>query len=373
MTIVQPSVTNARYKGMPMKSAIAALQDLFLSGTPVSGNELTQFFDQVNVPDETGWRAIFKAIFDESARLQALPENNLSIMMLKPVVEKALGIIETADYSEASVYQLLNAYNSILLDLSQQKFKETVLEIATLTNEFKTTCLRHQKGLEKLEQQTLETISSEEDGPEQVIQRIRLDFQALIKAFRSDISRLDNMSHTDYLTGLFNRRFFDKQLYSEAAEALGDTGFLNLLMIDIDDFKRFNDTYGHVIGDQALKAVALKIRTVSEAFAGESGTVFYPARYGGEEFCVIMPGVDLKRANDTATAIKNTIGSYNFVIRNAKGIISGKNIRLTVSVGLARFRHSLDIAGIKQLVSDADQAMYEAKKAGKNCVRISRV
>ncbi|MFH1155973.1 MAG: GGDEF domain-containing protein [Pseudomonadota bacterium] len=355
-----------------MKSTTEALKDLFLTGDSITGNELTQFFDQVHVPDETGWRALFRFVFDPPPGFGPSPEEAFSRGALRPVVQKALEIIDASDYSEASVHALIKEFNSICVGLSQRKFKEALFEIAILTDALKSTCLTHQTGLKNLEQRTLENVLSIDGDPEEVVERIKRDFQILGKAFQTDMAKLDSISHTDYLTGLNNRRFFDKQLAVETNEARSSKNPLNLIMIDIDDFKKFNDAYGHVVGDQALKAVALKIRTVSDTFAGQWGGVFYSARYGGEEFCVILPGIDLTRANEMATAIKDTIGSYHFVIRDAQGVISDRNICLTVSIGLSQFKNSRETAGIEELVTDADKAMYAAKKAGKNCVRISR-
>lgn len=352
-----------------MELARSKLRNIFLTGRAVSKKELFDLFDLVDIPAETGWRTVLRLIFDSSLDFPPSLQHSITKQNVKPVMLKALDIIEKKDYSEKAFVELIRQYNTTWFGVCQNKIREMIYEIAHLTKEFKSTCINHQTGLEELEGKTLDYFSSDIE-PEQMVEFIKNDFKELIEVFKSDIDMLDHISHTDYLTGLQNRRFFDKQLKKEIMLALSEKTWLNLVLIDIDDFKLFNDKFGHLIGDQALKAVAFKIRTVSEDFAKQWGLIFYPSRYGGEEFAVILPGIDMEMANDLACKINTTIANYNFVIRNSKGLISRKNIMLTVSIGVAGFDHKKGIHGMEALISNADQAMYDAKKAGKNCVRM---
>lgn len=164
--------------------------------------------------------------------------------------------------------------------------------------------------------------------------------------------RLENLAATDALTRLFNRRYFDGALARELARADRASSSLALLLLDIDHFKRFNDTYGHAMGDVVLKKVAATL-----ARALRKADVL--ARYGGEEFVVLLPQVSERGALDSAERIRLSV-------ERAQIHPGGPRKRVTVSVGLALFPK--DAASGAELLKAADKALYEAKAAGRNRV-----
>ncbi|MCD0419381.1 GGDEF domain-containing protein [Rhodopseudomonas sp. BR0M22] len=169
-------------------------------------------------------------------------------------------------------------------------------------------------------------------------------------------TQLSAFALTDGLTGVGNRRDFDSKLERcLKCQASGDTA-LALLLIDVDHFKRFNDTYGHLIGDQCLKLVATAIRSV----ASRSGD--FVARYGGEEFAAVLPVVDAANALMMAERIRRAVEMMD---------LSGLpklDERPTVSIGVG-----VAVSGTKMLphtlIEIADNALYTAKQSGRNCVR----
>jgi diguanylate cyclase (GGDEF)-like protein len=170
------------------------------------------------------------------------------------------------------------------------------------------------------------------------------------------VSLYDNMkimAVTDGLTGLFNHREFYQSLRRELERARRYRHTLSLLMIDVDDFKRFNDRFGHPAGDFALRKIAELIRNCARA-------TDIIARYGGEEFAVILPESTPGGALMVAERIKLEVGDHNF-IPNAK-----EPVNITVSIGI----YSSDCGDVSedQMVSYADGASYVAKKSGKNQV-----
>ena len=242
-----------------------------------------------------------------------------------------------------------------------------------LTNEFKSKSTERQEKVKELESETVKAVESDLSVDEKV-KLIKFKFKETLNLFQKDLERIDRVNRTDHLTGLYNRRFFDEQLKFEISQALKEKTWvnLNLLLIDVDDFKRFNDRYGHLIGDQALKTVTKLIRDICHEESNKSGIVFFPARYGGEEFAIILPAIGKKETWKIAEVIKTKISNYNFVIRNKEGKINYKNLTLTVSIGVAALNHLEGLNnGIKTIVREADDAMYEAKKFGKNCIRPS--
>ena len=157
----------------------------------------------------------------------------------------------------------------------------------------------------------------------------------------------------DPVTGVFNRRYFQVRLDEELQRSHRHQIPLALLMIDVDDFKRVNDSHGHLAGDTILRDVGEILRRSVRVFD-------VCARFGGEEFVIIMPGSSSENALRIAERIRERIETY----RPADRVLA--TTRVTVSVGLAV---SSPEATVGQLLERADQALYAAKRAGKNCIR----
>ncbi len=167
---------------------------------------------------------------------------------------------------------------------------------------------------------------------------------------------LERLAARDGLTGLVNRRGFDERLDVELSRAIRDQQSMALIMIDVDHFKRFNDTYGHQLGDECLRQVASALAT---AVLRPSDLV---ARYGGEEFAVILPSVDQAGANAVAERIRQGVSALAVLHsgNDSLGVVS-------VSVGLAC---GVPARGMKEkdMITLADRALYQAKHAGRNRV-----
>ena len=162
-------------------------------------------------------------------------------------------------------------------------------------------------------------------------------------------------SLTDDLTTLANRKHFDNSINRATREALATGDSFSLLMVDIDHFKRFNDTYGHQTGDQVLRLVALSMK---QTIKGKD----IACRYGGEEFAIILPNTDLIPANIVAEQIRNAVMTKELVKRS-----TGENLgRITISLGVSSW-HEGDTPA--EIIARADKALYAAKRGGRNTVR----
>lgn len=167
--------------------------------------------------------------------------------------------------------------------------------------------------------------------------------------------QLKELSIRDGLTALYNRRYFDGRLEEEAQRALRYNRVFALEMIDIDHFKKLNDTYGHACGDEVLKQVA----TIMRENTRDTDIV---CRYGGEEFCVVLLEADEKRAYHHAERLREAVSAYIF--SNGQTPLSEK---VTVSVGIGMFIQ--DARDARELVESADSALYAAKAGGRNQVK----
>ena len=178
---------------------------------------------------------------------------------------------------------------------------------------------------------------------------------------KSEISNLQHSleairaeSLTDPLTGLGNRKYFDRSFEMAVRAALASGEPLSLLMFDIDHFKSFNDSYGHLTGDQVLRLVAMSLK---QTIKGQDIT----ARYGGEEFAVVLPATALRQALTVADHIRRAVMAKELK-KKSTGEILG---RVTISVGVAMLKPDDDT---NSLIERADACLYVAKRNGRNRV-----
>lgn len=157
----------------------------------------------------------------------------------------------------------------------------------------------------------------------------------------------------DDLTKTFNKKYFTDRLESEFAYAARTKANLSLVVFDLDHFKEVNDTYGHPAGDLVLSEMAQAVATLIRA-----EDVF--ARVGGEEFAVICQSADSDQALAIAERVRQSVGGHKF-------IIEGKQVPIAVSAGIATIPEAR-ITDAQALISAADQALYEAKRTGRNRV-----
>jgi diguanylate cyclase (GGDEF)-like protein len=184
----------------------------------------------------------------------------------------------------------------------------------------------------------------------------RLDVTTLLEnslALERANSQLARLSTTDGLTGVANRRLFDRTLVQEWLRSARSQQPLSLLMIDIDYFKRYNDHYGHLAGDACLRQVA----SVLQACAQRAGELV--ARYGGEEFALLLPGADEQASRVVAQRCMDQLRQAQ--IPHAASAVSSW---LTLSIGMATLV-ALPDQSAEVLVKTADDALYRMKAAGR--------
>jgi diguanylate cyclase (GGDEF)-like protein len=165
---------------------------------------------------------------------------------------------------------------------------------------------------------------------------------------------LEKLSHQDGLTGIANRRYFDGYLSTEVRRAAREHQPLSLILADVDQFKAFNDCYGHQVGDDCLRRVAAALTSAGRRPADLA------ARYGGEEFAMVLPGTDLDGAVDVAQSVSRVVGSL--AIPHARSTVSQS---VTLSQGVVSLTPEKE-SPPEDLIRRADQALYQAKQQGRN-------
>ncbi len=174
---------------------------------------------------------------------------------------------------------------------------------------------------------------------------------------QQDLENIKKEAATDSLTGLLNRKSFDESLLKVAETACETKDPFSLLMIDIDHFKNFNDTYGHQVVDQVLKLVAA---TLKKGVKG--GDIV--SRYGGEEFTIILPDTPQRAARTVAEHLRKHVSSKDIINRGTGKVLG----QIRLSVGVSEYKTKEDLG---QLIERADRALYQAKNNGRDQVVVS--
>lgn len=186
---------------------------------------------------------------------------------------------------------------------------------------------------------------------------IQLRLKQLYEALQEKNQQLEKLANRDGLTGLYNHRYFHEQLYKDFLRAKRYHESLSCILLDIDYFKKFNDTYGHQTGDIVLSKLGQVIRdTIRDSD--------FAARYGGEEFAIILHYTERPAALHVAERLRQIVEHYD--IRDKNNVL-----RVTISLGIATFPHE-QISSPKQIVECADKALYKAKENGRNRVEYYR-
>lgn len=179
-----------------------------------------------------------------------------------------------------------------------------------------------------------------------------------VTELRENLDNVRKEAMTDGLTGLSNRKSFDRQIRDciEAADEQGTP--LVLMMLDIDYFKKFNDTFGHQVGDQVLRLVA---RTLTDNVKGRD----IAARFGGEEFAIILPETGLESGLKVADILRKLVENKEVINKSSHETLG----RITLSVGVAQYKAG---ESISDFIERADAALYQAKRSGRNRVEASK-
>jgi diguanylate cyclase (GGDEF)-like protein len=234
----------------------------------------------------------------------------------------------------------------------------SIYRIADIFEGFVASNVVNEQLLRELRQEQRQVLKLNEQLREDIEMRSRTEQQLRAQKQRAEslAEKLYALSSIDGLTEIPNRRYFDEHFTEEWSRALRVQGVLSLIICDIDYFKDFNDRYGHLMGDDCLKAVASTLDLHARR-AGDAVT-----RFGGEEFAIILPGIGLQEACMLAEQMREAVMALG--ITHAESRVSDL---VTISMGVACTIPSQDVRP-ETLLQHADEALYRAKHQGRNQV-----
>ncbi|WP_243368362.1 GGDEF domain-containing protein [Fundidesulfovibrio soli] len=318
--------------------------------------------DRLGIPRDSKWRALI--LFMRSIRDYDIYSDDQKRKMQELVVD----VLKKGDLTEERFMTASQRCEEILAAKWREKLERSLADMASAIAHSKEMILKRKGDLQLLEVSTLTQVSSG-NNLDEMLESIRGGFQDVIRYMEQDAKDLERLSRTDALTGLANRRAFEEELSQAVERARKGGATLCVLMADVDHFKKFNDEYGHIIGDQALSAVASVIRECQRQLE-EEGTTVFASRFGGEEFTVICETKDSSGEESLLLAemIRKRVEAYNFVIRNLDGGIMHTGVKLTISLGVACLNPAWKDSLPLRLLNAADEALYQAKQTGRNRV-----
>jgi diguanylate cyclase len=241
----------------------------------------------------------------------------------------------------------------VTLDTENQQYNQKILQQSEKIEQ-----ITFLDDIKKIKQALIQEIELMRETVKEKQSRDSIKLESLSKQVNTLNTQLEKArieSKTDGLTGIYNRKAFDDRIQEYVEKNTVSPSPFSLLMLDIDDFKKINDHYGHQIGDRVILAVINKCR---QSIRGED----FLARYGGEEFAIILPGASLKNAVKKANHICKMIAATRYCLDDVAG---NPTLSVTISIGVSHLQKADTAAAVTQR---ADSALYAAKYAGKNCV-----
>lgn len=324
-------------------------------------DKLIERLNKAGIPADQHWRTL--VLYMRNMGTFDFLTGKQKAQMQKLIVDT----LKSKDYSHERYVGIVEEQEEILLGPHKEKIQMALDETKALLDDVRHLLLRKKGDVQDLEATTVDLVEQGTD-PKELISSMRKAFHEVVNDMEQDMENLTRMSMTDQLTQLFNRRAFDDILQKSVDKSLEDQQPLSLVMIDIDHFKHFNDTYGHQVGDQALQVMARSLKKFGDEVNNKEQNSFHACRYGGEEFTVVLPQTNGPSAAQVAEEIRKRVEKCSFNIQSKKGAILHQGLKVTISLGVQEMDQGWDGAHAANLIEHADRKLYHAKECGRNRV-----
>ena len=297
----------------------------------------------------TGYNAPLNKIINETlARNGKLTEADL-----EQIYETYLSQIKTTERIDKVGARVIGEIDDVMTLITEALGMSAGYEDSLSSASQKLAVAQDRDQLKPIVESLLQSTHEMRDTNKALENRLSLS-KTEISNLQQSLEAIRAESLTDPLTGLGNRKYFDRSIETAVQNALASGEALSLLMFDIDHFKSFNDSYGHLTGDQVLRLVGMSLKQIIK---GQDIT----ARYGGEEFAVVLPNTALRQALTVADHIRRAVMAKELK-KKSTGEILG---RVTISVGVSMLKPDDDT---DSLIERADACLYAAKRNGRNRV-----
>ena len=297
----------------------------------------------------TGYNSALNKIINETlARNGKLTEADL-----EQIYDTYLSHIKTTDRIDKVGARVIGEIDDVMKLISDALGMSASYDASLSGATKKLSTAQNRDQVKKIVESLMKSTREMRDTNKALEERLTLS-KSEISNLQQSLEAIRAESLTDPLTGLGNRKYFDRSIETAVQNALANGEPLSLLMFDIDHFKSFNDSYGHLTGDQVLRLVGMSLK---QTIKGQDIT----ARYGGEEFAVVLPNTALRQALTVADHIRRAVMAKELK-KKSTGEILG---RVTISVGVSMLKPGDDTDA---LIERADACLYAAKRNGRNRV-----
>lgn len=311
-------------------------------------------FDKAGVPPETRWRSLL--LFFREMNDYHFLEAEQKIAILAQMEE----LLKNKEYNDEQLLFIIRRCSEIFSKPIVSQLDGMIHETSSLINHFFSKLSSRYGDIAHLETESLAIVAENADSTV-MLEKLQSAFQRIKILFEQDICNLENLAFIDPLTQSANRLSLDLFMQNSALRWQEERQPLALALFDIDHFKTFNDTYGHLIGDQVLKVVAAHLRRACEEFDAETEAI--AARFGGDEFALVVSGANARWLPGVICRFCKAIKNFNLLIRDAEGNVEKNDLHIAVSAGVALLNaDAQQVHTPEQLFDRADKALYYVKK-----------
>ena len=315
--------------------------------------KLFEMFDKAGVPPETRWRSLL-LFFREMKDYHYLDQDQ-KIALLGQMED----ILKNKHYTEDHLISTIRRCSEIFSKPIVKQLDSMVHETSSVIDQFFNKLSSRYGDISHLESESMAIVAESTDSTV-MLEKLQSAFRRVRVLFEEDICHLENLAFIDPLTDVSNRLSLDLFMKNASARWQADGHPMAIALFDIDHFKDFNDTFGHLIGDQVLKVVGAHLKRAREEFDAQTEAI--AARFGGDEFALMASGPNAHMMASVINRFCKVIKNFNLLIRDTEGNVEKNNLHITVSAGIAVLDSSTPhVRTVEQLFERSDKALYHAK------------